>query len=222
MEGTTMRSDIDIKRDVESELRWSPQFDETDMAIKVKDGVVMLSGFARNYYDKYEAESAVKRVKGVAGVANDLQVRLASGDGLADPEIARAAVTALKSALPVACGSIKVIANEGRLTLEGSVEWNFQKQQAERVVRYLKGVTAVDNVIRVTPRVAPAEVKRRIEEAFRRNAEIDAEHVSVTARDGEVTLTGTVRSWAEHDEAQQTAWSAPGVTQVKNDIRVRV
>jgi len=217
-----MRSDIDIKRDVETELRWSPQFDETDMAVKVQDGVVMLSGFARNYYDKYEAESAVKRVKGVAGVANDLQVRLASGNGLADPEIARAAVTALKSALPVACESIKVIVNQGRLTLEGSVEWNFQKQQAERAVRYLKGVTDVNNVVQITPRVAPAEVKRRIEEAFRRNAEIDAGHVFVAARDGEVTLSGTVRSWAEHDEAQQTAWSAPGVTQVKNDIHVRV
>lgn len=217
-----MRSDSDIKRDVETELRWSPQFDETDMAVKVQDGVVMLSGFARSFYDKYEAESAVKRVKGVSGVANDLQVRLATDDGLADPEIARSAVTALKSALPVACESIKVIANQGQLTLEGSVEWNFQKQQAERAVRFLKGVTGVNNLVQITPRVAPAEVKRRIEEAFRRNAEIDAEHVSVTARDGEVTLSGTVRSWAEHDEAQQTAWAAPGVTQVKNDIRVRV
>jgi VCBS repeat-containing protein len=181
----------------------------------------MLDGFVHNYYERMQAERAVKRVKGVAGVANEIQVRLRSGDGLSDPEIARAAVAALKASLPEASENIKVVANQGRLTLEGSVEWNFQRQQAEAAVRHLKGVTSVSDLVHVKPRAEPQQIKRRIEEAFRRSAEVDAEHVAVLARDGQVTLSGTVRSWAERDEAQRTAWSAPGVTQVRNEITVR-
>jgi len=213
-----MPTDFDIKRDVEAELRWSPEFDERDVAVKVKDGVVLLSGYIGNYYEKYQAEKAVKRVRGVAGVANDIQVR--SGAGVSDPEVARSAVSALKLALPAVAANVKVIVKQGHLTLEGMVEWEFQRQQTENAVRFLKGVTEVTNLVQLRPRVEPIDVKRRIEEAFRRSAEVDAGRVSVQAHDGEVTLGGTVRSWSEREEAQQTAWSAPGVTRVKNEIRV--
>jgi osmotically-inducible protein OsmY len=216
-----MRTDKDIKRDVEDELRWSPELDDRDIAVKVDDGVVMLSGFVHSYFEKYQAEATVKRVKGVAGVANDIQVRPGAGDGHVDPEIARAAVAALKNVLPGVCEGLRVIVNQGRLTLEGAVEWNFQKQQAAGAVRYLRGVTGFNNHVQVKPRVAPVEVKRRIEDAFRRNAQVDAERVCVQTHEGEVTLSGTVRSWAEREEAQRTAWAAPGVTQVKNNLEVR-
>lgn len=216
-----MRSDTDIKRDVEAELRWSPDFDETDIAVKVQDGVVMLTGFVRNYFEKHRTEVAVKRVKGVAGVANDIQVRPAGGDGLSDPEIARAAVAAIKTELPALCENIKVVVKDGYLTLEGTVQWNFQKEQAEGTAHRVRGVTGIGNLIQITPRVTPTEIKRRIEDAFRRTAEIDAERVRVEAHGGEVTLSGAVRSWAEREQAQQTAWRAPGVTRVKNEISVR-
>jgi osmotically-inducible protein OsmY len=215
-----MGSDDDIKRDIEAELRWSPELDQCDIAVKVQGGIVMLAGFVRGFHEKYYAECAVKRVKGVLGIADEIQVRLAADGAAADPEIARAAVAALKSAMPLAQENLKVLVNQGRLTLEGSVEWNFQKQQAESAVRHLKGVTSVSNFIEIKSRVAPLEIKRRIEDAFRRSAAVDAQRISVQADGGEVTLKGNVRSWAERDEAQQTAWSAPGVTQVKNEITV--
>jgi osmotically-inducible protein OsmY len=215
-----MPTDFDIKRDVEAELRWSPEFDERDIAIKVKDGVVLLTGFVGKYYERYQAENAVKRVRGIAGVANDIRVRPEAGHGVSDPDIVRAALSALKTALPAVAENVRVIVKQGHLALEGAVECDFQSQQAENAVRHLKGVTAVTNLVQITPRVTPADLMQRIEEAFRRSAEVDAQRISVEAHDGEVTLSGTVRSWIEREEAQQTAWSAPGVTRVTNEIRV--
>jgi len=215
-----MKTDGDIRRDVEAELRWTPDIDETDVAVKVNDGVLTLAGFVHSYYERYLAEAAAKRVAGVTGVANDLEVRLSSGEGMADPEIARAAVAAVRAELPVTHEKIKVVVREGRVTLEGNVEWYFQKDRAESAVRRLHGVIAVSNLIRIAPRVSAIEIKEKIEEAFRRSAGVDASHISIEARGGEVTLRGNVRSWAERDQAQHTAWAAPGVTQVKNDITV--
>ncbi len=215
-----MKADGDIKRDVEAELHWSPDIDETDIAVKVNGGVVALTGFVRSYHETYQAEAAVKRVTGVAGVANDIQVRLPSGNVMADPEIAREAVTAIKLELPFSHESIKVLVHEGQVTLEGILEWQYQKERAEIAVRRLKGIRGVTNLITIKPRVSTSDIKRKIEDAFRRSAEVDANHISIEARGSEVTLRGNVRSWAERDQAQRTAWSAPGVTQVKNDITV--
>jgi osmotically-inducible protein OsmY len=217
-----MKADGDIKRDIEAELQWSPDIDETDIAVKVNGGVVALTGFVHSYHETYQAEAAVKRVAGVAGVANDIQVRLPSGNVMADPEIAREAVTAIKLELPFSHESIKVLVHEGRVTLEGTLEWQFQKERAETAVRRLKGIRGVTNLITIKPRVSTSDIKRKIEDAFRRSAEVDANHISIEARGSEVTLRGNVRSWAERDQAQRTAWSAPGVTQVKNDITVRL
>jgi len=217
-----MKADSDIKRDVEVELRWSPDFDETDVAVKVNGAVVTLTGFVHSYFDKYQAENAVKRIAGVAGVANDLQVSLPSTEGLEDPEIARAAVAAVRFVLPTDADNVKVLVHKGHITLEGAVEWNFQRERVESVVRNLRGVMAITNHVKVKPRVTavPTTIKHMIEDAFRRSAEVDANHICVKADGGTVTLSGKVRTWTERTQAQQTAWSAPGVTEVRNEISI--
>jgi osmotically-inducible protein OsmY len=217
-----MRTDSDIKRDVEAELKWAPDVCETDIAAKVTSGVVTLTGYAVSAHEKYRAEVAVKRVMGVTAVANDLAVR-SPFDGMpTDPEIARDAVVALKLQLPFVWETIKPIVKEGHVVLEGTVEWHEQRERAEAAVRYLRGVLSVRNSISLKPRVAPVEIKQKIEDAFRRNAIIDAHKVAVDASGNEVTLRGEVRSWAERDQAQATAWAAPGVLTVKNEITVRI
>lgn len=215
-----MKTDSEIKRDVESELKWDPDIDPTDVAVAVKNSVVTLTGFVRSYSQKYQAEQAAKRVAGVKGVANDIEVRLPSGSERPDPEIARDAVAALKTELPYSSENIKVIVKNGWLTLEGTAEWDYQRIRAEAAVRRIKGIKGVSNMIALKPRVAPSEIKSKIEEAFRRNAEIDANRITVEANGGEVTLKGTVRSWVERQEAEDAAWRAPGVTKVQNLIAV--
>jgi osmotically-inducible protein OsmY len=215
-----MRSDAEIERDVEEELQWDPDLDATDIAVSVKDGVVTLAGFVKSYTDKYEAEAAAKRVAGVRAVANDLEVRMPSVDERPDPDVARDAVAAIKSQLPISSEHIKVVVKNGWVTLEGQVEWQYQRQTAENAVRRIKGVKGVSNLIQLKPRAKPSEIKRKIEEAFRRNAEIDANRITVEVHGGEVILKGMVRSWVEREEAERTAWSAPGVTKVEDQIVV--
>jgi osmotically-inducible protein OsmY len=215
-----MRSDSEIERDVKEELQWDPDLDATDIAVSAKKGVVTLTGFVRSYTDKYEAEAAAKRVAGVAGVANDIEVRMPSVDERPDPEIARDAVAAIKSQLPISSEHIKVVVKNGWVTLEGQVEWQYQRSTAETAVRRIKGVKGVSNLIQLKPQAAPAEIKRKIQEAFKRNAEVDANRILVETNGGEVILKGTVRSWIEREEAERVAWSAPGVTKVEDHIIV--
>ncbi len=217
-----MKPDSVIKQDVDAELRWNPELDETDIATKVQDGIVTLSGFARDYHEKHQAEVTAKRVAGVTAVVNDLQVRPPAGGRPTDPEIARAALAALKAELPLSWEGIKLAVHEARIFLEGTVEWQFQRQRAECAMRRVPGVASVRNSVRVVPCVGATDIKRKIEDAFRRNAEIDARQITVEARGAEVTLRGEVRSWAERDQAQQSAWSAPGVSNVINELQVRV
>jgi osmotically-inducible protein OsmY len=215
-----MRSDSEIERDVREELKWDPDLDAEDIAISVKDGVVTLAGFTKSYSDRLEAENAAKRVAGVHAVANDIEVRLPSIDQRPDPDIARDATANLKAQLPLSHDRIKVIVKDGWLTLEGAVEWQYQKTTAENAVRQVKGVKGVTNVISVKPKVEPTDIQRRIQEAFKRNAEVDANRITVETHGSEVILKGTVRSWIEREEAERVAWSAPGITYVDDRIVV--
>ncbi|HMF67072.1 MAG TPA: BON domain-containing protein, partial [Phyllobacterium sp.] len=210
----------EIERDVRDELNWDPDLNADDIAVSVKNGVVTLAGFTRSYYDRLEAEAAAKRVAGVHAVANDIEVRLPAIDQRPDPDIAKDAVAALKSELPISHDKIKVVVKNGWITLEGTAEWQYQKTSAETAVRKVKGVKSVTNVITVKPKVEPSELKRKIQDAFKRSAEVDADRITVEANGSVVTLKGTVRSWIEREEAERVAWSAPGVTRVEDRIVV--
>lgn len=216
-----MRSDSEIKKDVEDELRWDPDLDPTDVAVTVKNGVVTLAGFMPSYLQKYHAEKVAKRVQGVVGIANDIQVRLPQVDQRPDPDIARDAVAALKLQLPYSYQNFKVIVRDGWVTLEGEAEWQYQKEKAEAAVRGIQGAKGVVNSIEVKPKVPAEDIKRKIEEALKRSAELDAKQIQVEAADGEVVLQGTVHSWYEREQAERGAWQAPGVRKVENRIVVK-
>src|SRR6202035_3944286 len=215
-----MKSDSEIERDVREELKWDPDLDAEDIAVSVKKGVVTLAGFTHSYTDRLEAELAVKRVAGVHAVANDIEVRLPAIDQRPDPDIARDAVAALKSELPISHDKIKVVVKDGWITLEGAVEWQYQKTTADSAVRKVKGLKGETHVNTGKPKAQRSDLRRKIQEAFKRSAEVDADRITVEANGSEVILKGTVRSWIEREEAERVAWSAPGVTKVEDRIVV--
>ncbi|MCY1065350.1 BON domain-containing protein [Nannocystis sp. RBIL2] len=215
-----MKTDIELQREILSELAWHPSVNPAHIGVTVKSGVVTLTGHVPSYAEKYAAEKAAKGVYGVAAVANELEVKLPGSSQRTDEDVAIAAVNALKSNVLVPSDRIKAIVKDGWVTLEGEVEWQYQKEAAERSVRYLTGVLGVTNAITVKPMLSPTDIKSKIEEAFKRTAEFDARRVTVEVHDNKVTLRGHVRSWLEKEEAERAAWRAPGVRSVDNLIVV--
>jgi osmotically-inducible protein OsmY len=215
-----LKTDLELKTDIENELRWEPSVKETHIGVSVKEGVVTLTGHVDSFAEKYAAERAVKRVQGVRAVANELTVKLPGSSERTDEDIAIAVVNALKSSLWVPHDKIKATVRNGWVTLEGEVNWQYQKNRAENAIRYLTGVIGVTNLITVKPAVSPSELKSKIEDAFKRTAELDARRITVEVDGGRVTLRGTVSSVAEREEAARAAWAAPGVHSVVNLINV--
>jgi osmotically-inducible protein OsmY len=215
-----MKSDTQLQKDVVDELRWDPSVSEKEIAVAVKDGVVTLGGYVHSFAQKRAAEHAVSRVAGVKAVAEDIQVKLPTSLLRSDTEIAHAAINALKWDVEVPDELIKIKVEGGWVTLEGAVEYFFQKIAAERCVRFLNGVKGVTNLVSVKPGVATTKVSQNIEAALKRRAEVDAARITVATSDGKVTLRGSVHSWLELKEAENAAWATPGVWSVDDRIAV--
>jgi osmotically-inducible protein OsmY len=217
----TKAQDIDLRKDVLEELEWDPSIDARTIGVAVDDGIIALTGHVPNYADKTNAEKIVKRVHGVTGVANDIEVKLPISAERDDTDIARSVVNALDWNVSIPKDRIKAGVSKGWVTLEGEVDWYYQKRAAEDAVRLLTGVRGVTNKVGVKSHAARAdEVKQKIEAALKRNAEVDARRINVTASDGKVTLSGNVHSWFERDQARRAAWAAPGVKEVDDRIMI--
>jgi osmotically-inducible protein OsmY len=219
---TGARSDERIHEDILNELKWDYRVQPNEVGVAVKDGIATLTGWVDSYAKKMAAEDAARRVRGVRAVVNDIEVHLPGSAVKTDPEIAADARRAIDLNVLIPKDKIQVTVSQGVVRLEGDVEWNYQKDEAERVVRRLPGVKGVTNLIAVRPRVEPHELKRKIEDALVRNAQTDAERINVDVQGSKVVLTGMVHSWAEKREAERVAWMAPGVTSVDNRISVEV
>ncbi len=215
-----MKTNEQLQRDVMDALRWEPLLNASDIGVTARDGVITLTGYVDSYPKKLAAERVAKNVAGVKAVAEEIDVHLQTSNQKTDTEIAEEAVHALRWCSNVPDDRIQVSVENGWVKLEGEVEWEYQKSEARHELEDLIGVRGISNFIMVKPRVKPADVKDKIRRAFERSATVDANKIAIDVNGSIVTLRGPVRSWAEREDAESAAWSAPGVTQVKDELRV--
>ena len=213
-------SDENLATDVLTELSWDPRVQPNEITVNVKDGVVTLGGWVDAYAKRRAAAEAAHRIRGVKAVANDIEVRLAASGTPTDAALTEVILSALEWNGLIPTNLLVATVFEGWVALKGEVEWEYQRQEAERVVGRLKGVTGVTNVITVKPSAQPSALREEIDEALSRNTHIDIARVSVVVDDSAVILTGTVGSWAEREEVERAVWSARGITSVDNRIVV--
>jgi osmotically-inducible protein OsmY len=214
-----MKTDTELQQDIMDELEWKPGLDAAAIGVTADSGVVTLSGQVASLSQKWEAEDAAKHVAGVRAVANDIKVDLDT-DARTDADIARAALNALEWNVDVPDKRLEVTVSDGWVKLEGEVDWQYQRAAAERAVRYLSGVKGVTNLISIKPSVTPKEIKTKIQQAFKRSAALDAQKINVETHGHTVILRGNVRTWGEREEAERSAWAAPGVTTVEDHLLV--
>ena len=216
-----MKSDANIRLDVENELRWDPSLDEKEISIKVENGVVTLQGFTPHFSDRWSAEEATKKVAGVRAIANEIAVKIPKPGERSDTDIASAAANVLNWHFALGSSDVKVVVKQGWITLSGHTSHGYQRTMAEGAVRYLLGVKGVYNNIEVRPAVKATDVKAKIQSAFERQASLDAKDININVDDTAVVLRGSVHSWREKDDAAIAAWAAPGVTRVDNRLQVQ-
>ena len=213
-------TDKDLKQTIENALDFEPSVDASDIGVSVDERVVTLRGNVATYSEKHSAERLAFRIYGVRAVVNDLVVRLPSTSVRTDTEIAQAALTALTWNTMLPSDRITLTVENGWITLNGTLDWQYQKDVAVRAVRDMTGVKGVTNLIAVKAHVKTTDVREKIEAAFRRSAQIDARRINVTAQNGKVILSGNVHSWAERREAERAAWAVPGVTTVDDRLAI--
>ncbi|MDN8615219.1 BON domain-containing protein [Variovorax ginsengisoli] len=216
-----MRSDAELRSDVQAELDWEPAIKSTGIGVAASDGVVTLTGHVASHAEKYAAERAAQRVNGVKALAVEITVKLPDSDQRTDTDIALAVERGLAWSALVPADKVKAMVENGWVTLTGEVEWDYQRKAAEKAVRNLMGVTGVSNLIVFTPKVVPSDVEKRLRDALERQADREAEQIDITVTGSQIKLRGTVHSWAEFNAVQHAAWSAPGVTSVMNDLVVQ-
>jgi osmotically-inducible protein OsmY len=215
-----MKTDAQLKRDVEAELEWDPAVHATHVGVAVNGGVVTLTGHIDSYAEKHAIERAVQRVEGVRATAVELDVKLAPGHLRSDSEIATAAEATLHWHTRIPADSLRVRVEKGYLTLSGEVEWEYQRNEAEKALRHLTGVVGIVNAITLKAQTTPTNVSNLIRDALTRQAASEAKRIDVAIKGATVTLSGSVHSWSERAAAQGAAWSAPGVGQVVNQLAV--
>ncbi|HEU4556155.1 MAG TPA: BON domain-containing protein [Chitinophaga sp.] len=213
-----MKSDIEIQRDVMDELLWEPSIHASDIGVVVRNGVVTLMGAVRNYGEKLAAEKAAKRIKEVKAVIMDINIRICNKHMKADKEITEAALNALKWNSFVPEDRIQLKVENAWITLEGEVEWQFQKESATNAVHHLVGVRGVSNFIKVKPVLTPILVKDVIKKALERSADIEAEKIDIELSGGKIILKGKVRSWGERRAVERAVWATPGVVDVNDEL----